>query len=85
MGAAFGWLAEFSGNLGARSRRISPSTSSTCGSSWPRRATPERWLAQVQQQLDLLLIDHAHCEKKAAGVAMNLLFSYVEHAVLTRA
>src|SRR4029077_4357635 len=35
--------------------------------------------------LDLLLIDHAHCEKKAAGVAMNLLFSYVEHRDLTRA
>lgn len=47
--------------------------------------TPDRWLTQVQQHLDLLLIDHAHCEKKAAGVAMNLLFSYVEHADLTRA
>jgi tRNA 2-(methylsulfanyl)-N6-isopentenyladenosine37 hydroxylase len=47
--------------------------------------TPERWLKQVEQHLDLLLIDHAHCEKKAAGVAMNLLFSYVEHAELTRA
>jgi tRNA-(ms[2]io[6]A)-hydroxylase len=48
-------------------------------------ATPERWLRQVEARLDLLLIDHAHCEKKAAGVAMNLLFSYVEHADLTRA
>src|SRR6478752_729015 len=47
--------------------------------------TPERWLEQVESRLDLLLIDHAHCEKKAAGVAMNLLFSYVEHAELTRA
>jgi tRNA-(ms[2]io[6]A)-hydroxylase len=47
--------------------------------------TPERWLKQVEARLDLLLIDHAHCEKKAAGVAMNLLFSYVEHAELTRA
>src|SRR5687768_36132 len=47
--------------------------------------TPERWLTQVEANLDLLLIDHAHCEKKAAGVAMNLLFSYVEHAELTRA
>jgi len=46
--------------------------------------TPARWLAQVEKNLDLLLIDHAHCEKKAAGVAMNLLFSYVEHAELTR-
>jgi tRNA 2-(methylsulfanyl)-N6-isopentenyladenosine37 hydroxylase len=47
--------------------------------------TPERWLRQVEANLELLLIDHAHCEKKAAGVAMNLLFSYVEHADLTRA
>jgi tRNA 2-(methylsulfanyl)-N6-isopentenyladenosine37 hydroxylase len=47
--------------------------------------TPERWLAQVESNLELLLIDHAHCEKKAAGVAMNLLFSYVEHGELTRA
>lgn len=47
--------------------------------------TPDRWLAQVERRLDLLLIDHAHCEKKAAGVAMNLLFSYVEHDRLTRA
>ena len=47
--------------------------------------TPARWLAQIEKHLDLLLIDHAHCEKKAAGVAMNLLFSYVEHAELTRA
>ena len=47
--------------------------------------TPERWLKQVEANLDLLLIDHAHCEKKAAGVAMNLLFSYVEHVELTRA
>ena len=46
--------------------------------------TPARWLNQVQSRLDLLLIDHAHCEKKAAGVAMNLLFAYVEHAELTR-
>ena len=47
--------------------------------------TPQRWFQQVESRLDLLLIDHAHCEKKAAGVAMNLLFAYVEHAELTRA
>jgi tRNA-(ms[2]io[6]A)-hydroxylase len=47
--------------------------------------TPDRWLTQVEANIDLLMIDHAHCEKKAAGVAMNLLFSYVEHAELTRA
>jgi tRNA-(ms[2]io[6]A)-hydroxylase len=44
-----------------------------------------RWLAQVDAHLDDILIDHAHCEKKAAGVAMNLLFSYVDHVPLARA
>jgi tRNA-(ms[2]io[6]A)-hydroxylase len=47
--------------------------------------TPDRWVRQAQERIDLVLIDHAHCEKKAAGVAMNLLFAYVEHAELTRA
>ena len=48
-------------------------------------ATSERWLQKVQPHLDELLIDHAHCEKKAAGVAMNLLFAYVDHVELVRA
>jgi tRNA-(ms[2]io[6]A)-hydroxylase len=47
--------------------------------------TTARWLAQVTEHLDELLIDHAHCEKKAAGVAMNLLFAYVENEELCRA
>ena len=40
--------------------------------------TSARWLAQVDADLPSILIDHAHCEKKAAGVAMNLIFAYVE-------
>jgi len=48
-------------------------------------ASDARWLAQVDVHLDDILIDHAHCEKKAAGVAMNLLFSYVDHVPLARA
>ena len=47
--------------------------------------TTDRWLAQVDAGLDEILVDHAHCEKKAAGVAMNLLFSYVDHVELARA
>jgi len=47
--------------------------------------TPDRWLEQVTEHLDELLIDHAHCEKKAAGTAMNLLFAYVERVDLCRA
>ena len=48
-------------------------------------SSPERWLRQVDAHLEEILIDHAHCEKKAAGVAMNLLFAYIDHAELTRA
>jgi tRNA 2-(methylsulfanyl)-N6-isopentenyladenosine37 hydroxylase len=47
--------------------------------------TPPRWLDQVTIHLDELLIDHGHCEKKAAGVAMNLLFAYVDQVELVRA
>jgi len=46
--------------------------------------TDARWLAMVAEHLDELLIDHAHCEKKAAGVAMNLIFHYVEDDELCR-
>lgn len=46
--------------------------------------SPERWLTQVEARLDELLLDHAHCEKKAAGTAMNLLFAYVQHEELAR-
>lgn len=44
----------------------------------------ERWLKQVDEHLDEILIDHAHCEKKAAGCAMNLIFAYVENEELCR-
>jgi len=41
-----------------------------------KRATSARWLAQVDRDLPAILVDHAHCEKKAAGTAMNLLVAY---------
>jgi tRNA-(ms[2]io[6]A)-hydroxylase len=47
--------------------------------------TPQRWLDQVRDHLPELLVDHAHCEKKAAGVAMNLLFIHAEDVELCRA
>jgi len=46
--------------------------------------TSARWLEQVDKHLDEILIDHAHCEKKAAGVAMNLIFAYTERVPLVR-
>jgi tRNA isopentenyl-2-thiomethyl-A-37 hydroxylase MiaE len=47
-----------------------------------RTDTSARWLAMVDEHLDDVPIDHAHCEKKAAGVALNLIFSYVERTEL---
>ena len=44
--------------------------------------TSGRWLQQVDESLDEILIDHAHCEKKAASTAMNLIFAYVENEEL---
>lgn len=38
--------------------------------------TPKAWLQEAINQLDLLMQDHANCEKKAAGTAMNLMFRY---------
>jgi tRNA-(ms[2]io[6]A)-hydroxylase len=49
-----------------------------------KNQTPDRWLGQVDADLDLILIDHAHCEKKAAGTALNLLFAYVDDLELCR-
>ena len=45
-------------------------------------STPERWLDEAEKNLDILLIDHAHCEKKAASTAINLLFRYVDRKEL---
>ncbi len=38
-----------------------------------------RWLRQVAEFLPEMLIDHAHCEQKAASTAMDLMFDYVMH------
>jgi tRNA 2-(methylsulfanyl)-N6-isopentenyladenosine37 hydroxylase len=46
--------------------------------------TDASWLAQVDANLEDVLIDHAHCEKKAAGTALNLIFHYVEDIELCR-
>lgn len=44
----------------------------------------ERWLRQVDENLNEILIDHAQCEQKAAATAMNLMFDYVDNDDLTR-
>lgn len=44
--------------------------------------TPDAWLAKAVEQLPILLMDHANCEKKAASTALNLMYRYVEHPAL---
>jgi tRNA 2-(methylsulfanyl)-N6-isopentenyladenosine37 hydroxylase len=45
-------------------------------------ATPQAWIDWALQHPDILLIDHAHCEKKAASTALNLMFRYVDRPEL---
>jgi tRNA-(ms[2]io[6]A)-hydroxylase len=41
-------------------------------------STDPAWVARALRQLDEVLVDHAHCEKKAASTAVSLLFRYPE-------
>jgi tRNA 2-(methylsulfanyl)-N6-isopentenyladenosine37 hydroxylase len=43
-----------------------------------RVPTPAVWLAEACAHPDVLLIDHANCEKKAASTALALMFAYAE-------
>lgn len=40
--------------------------------------TPQAWIDWALQHPEELLIDHANCEKKAAGMALTLMFRYAE-------
>ncbi|WP_461517948.1 MiaE family protein [Porticoccus sp.] len=43
--------------------------------------TPDQWVevAIKPENQDLLLIDHANCEKKAASTALNLIYRYIDN------
>ena len=43
---------------------------------WLAAPSGAAWLAQALADPDLVLLDHAHCERKAAGVALQLMFRY---------
>ena len=47
--------------------------------------TSQAWIEQAIANLDVILLDHSHCERKAAGVALNLMFRYPSHGPLVRA
>jgi tRNA-(ms[2]io[6]A)-hydroxylase len=48
-----------------------------------RAATPGTWITEACALPELLLIDHANCEKKAASTALALMFAYAEDLELT--
>ena len=41
-------------------------------------ATPAAWVEKALTEQEVLLIDHANCEKKAASTAMNLMYKHVD-------
>lgn len=49
-----------------------------------KQRTPESWLKHASQHIDLLLIDHAHCERKAASTALVLMGKYPDNKKLTQ-
>ena len=44
--------------------------------------TPQSWIERARRSLDVLLVDHANCEKKAASTALALMFAYAENLEL---
>ena len=50
-----------------------------------RCSTPASWVEAAVAKLDVLLVDHANCEKKAASTALALMFAYPEDRKLTAA
>ncbi|MFT4624640.1 MAG: tRNA-(ms[2]io[6]A)-hydroxylase [Myxococcota bacterium] len=46
--------------------------------------TRDDWVTEATADLETLLLDHAHCEKKAAGTALNLMFRYSDLPWLQR-
>jgi tRNA 2-(methylsulfanyl)-N6-isopentenyladenosine37 hydroxylase len=49
-----------------------------------KQPTSQAWIDQSIAHLDTLLLDHSHCERKAAGVALNLMFRYPSYERLVR-
>ncbi|WP_411871781.1 tRNA-(ms[2]io[6]A)-hydroxylase [Vulcanococcus limneticus] len=57
-------------------------TSPTARVKWLAAPSSAAWLEQALAHPELVLIDHAHCERKAAGVALQLMFRYPSDAEL---
>jgi tRNA-(ms[2]io[6]A)-hydroxylase len=46
--------------------------------------TPRAWAERAARAIDAILLDHAHCEKKAAAAAVQLVFRYPSEKQLVR-
>lgn len=49
-----------------------------------KEPTSREWVELAIANLDTILLDHSHCERKAAGVALNLMFRYPSNTKLVR-
>ncbi len=49
-----------------------------------RQQTSLAWIEQALGDLDTILLDHSHCERKAAGTAINMMFRYPSYTKLVR-
>jgi tRNA-(ms[2]io[6]A)-hydroxylase len=49
-----------------------------------KQPTSQAWIEQAIANLDTILLDHSHCERKAAGAALNLMFRYPSNSKLVR-
>lgn len=47
--------------------------------------TDPRWANIAEKNIDEILIDHAHCEQKAASTAISLIVSFPEYTELVQA
>ena len=45
-------------------------------------ATDPAWIGRALADVDVILVDHAHCEKKAASTALGLIFRHPERTAL---
>ncbi len=59
-------------------------TSSTPTIKFLKQPTSEAWVKLAIANLDTILLDHSHCERKAAGVALNMMFRYPSYNKLVR-
>lgn len=49
-----------------------------------KQPTCDAWVEQAIANLDIILLDHSHCERKAAGVALNFMFRYPSNSKMVR-